>query len=396
MKRSHRRGRRHSYLQWPLVVAVLLLLPAAVECLSFVHDRHKLIIFGLGRVGMQVAQTVNVSSSCKDTKMQVFGTVRRLDQDENCVSSESNAIQRLYIQDLELLEKHLTGRPDEQITPATHVLYTIPLSREQSEKDNANGSLWMIWDLIKQWWNGNNSGSNHHRVLAILSTTGVYGNHDGAVVTEESPLLCQPDSNAHLYKQFEDMWIQRAVEGDVSNNNRLYIFRCAGIYDGSSSALHTVFRLGYGESVASPSRRESKSTVAKTNRIHAADIARAVITAMFCQNELPKGTSFRIYNLADDEPESRDVVLKYANDLLLSIGVALPQNINKDLPTNMSKRRQSRRQQERKLVSNKRLKQELLLPNGLELEYPTYREGLKAILNDPHAPWHEKQCKETD
>ena len=52
-----------------------------------------------------------------------------------------------------------------------------------------------------------------------------------------------------------------------------------------------------------------------------------------------------------------------------------------------SSARSSRRGTEVKLVSNARMKQELIF----ELTYPTYSEGLNAIFLDPASPWRSKE-----
>ena len=118
---------------------------------------------------------------------------------------------------------------------------------------------------------------------------------------------------------------------------------------------------------------------------------------------------YRIYNLADDLPETRSVVLDYAYKILSDHGFINTErnydnqegkNVdssiseNGSLPANSSKRRLSRRQRERKLVSNDRMKSELLssTPGKDEgLKYPTYKEGLDAILMDASTPWQVQE-----
>lgn len=99
----------------------------------------------------------------------------------------------------------------------------------------------------------------------------------------------------------------------------------------------------------------------------------------------------QIYNLADDEPAPRADVMEYAADLLASIGVTLEQakqlKNGETAEPPPSTKRERRRQTDRKLVSNERMKKELLGPNGLT--YSTYKEGLEAILKDPTTPWQK-------
>jgi hypothetical protein len=170
---------------------------------------------------------------------------------------------------------------------------------------------------------------------------------------------------------------------------------------------------------------------APTNRIHTNDIARAIVASMTLPYGPPDSTddkdeeemdiittttssSGRIYNLADDDPAPRSVVLAYAADLLESIGQLrlrtdpaessssssttmtdapppTPTTTTGSLTTTgstmMTTTRERRRQTDRKLVSNRRMKQELVP----EFTYPSYREGLKAILMDPNTPWQQQQ-----
>jgi hypothetical protein len=391
---------------------------------------NKLLIIGLGRTGLEVA---NLAEE-KET-VRVFGTVRQSSLREE--STEDNKIVRIPF-DPVAVRAHLFGCEDDQtideysIVAASHVLFTIPLSREVDPVMKA------VLKEVREWWNieedGNDGGSkknidnrDHSKVLGILSTTGIYGNHDGKVVTENSPLLCEETSNAALYRQFEDDWISSSV-GDVVNegdeivgnyddtrrSRRLCIFRCAGIYDSSRSALHTLYKKNQSATPTDPTRTSSSSlptTRNKTNRIHSMDLARGVMSGMFqevnCRDDKVKKSEVRIYNLADNLPEARSVVLSHAQELLASIGIDERTFGAKNETTEMTKTttnqeasnntllsrssitRQKRRERESKLVCNKRMREELLADDGLL--FPTYREGLHAIFNDPITPWQQRQ-----
>jgi hypothetical protein len=99
------------------------------------------------------------------------------------------------------------------------------------------------------------------------------------------------------------------------------------------------------------------------------------------------GSSERIYNLADDEPEARAVVMHYAVELLRSIGANILEPVDGKQKLESSPR-SSRRGVERKRVSNRRVKQELVK----KWKHPTYREGLSAILQSTAAPWQKNNC----
>ena len=103
------------------------------------------------------------------------------------------------------------------------------------------------------------------------------------------------------------------------------------------------------------------------SRIHVEDIA-SVLEASIAQ---PRAGA--IYNVADDEPAAPGEVVAYAAKLM---GVLPPPEVEfaeADLtPMARSFYEGSRR------IRNARIKSEL----GVKLRYPTYREGLAALLAD--------------
>jgi hypothetical protein len=418
-------------VQFLLLLVILVVLHCSwnnVECLSSPEatttkssiSTNKLLILGLGRVGCQVAE---LALPCFNG--QVVGTVRQLGTQDSGDGTTRIPFDPLAVQNQLLIDG--LGRQ------TTHVLLTIPLSKEQ------NPAFDTILDHVKEWWKETPSQllrkqqgqeqQQPEKWMGILSTTGVYGNHDGKWVTEDSPLLCQVGSNADLYRKLEADWIQFArdqqeVPSSSSSNHRLCIFRCAGIYDSSRSALHTLYSKGFVGQMPSSSQSPSPTpTTTKTNRIHSLDLSRAVLSSMLLdhwsnhknhdtQLDLPPGV--RIYNLADDLPENREVVLSYAKELFSGIVHKLPpsppvETISSDstgngsvIPSRSSAGRQSRRLQEQKLVSNYRMMKELLTmcgdnnqdnssklknSSGGGLLFPTYREGLQNIFEDPTTPW---------
>ena len=418
----------------PNNVVEAMTIPSSSSKGEKVSAKNKLLIIGLGRVGKYVADL-----AIDEEIAQVFGTVRQssLREDRTGIESTDRGSNRNEIVrtpfDPVAVRENLFGCADDQapdkvsVEAATHVLFTIPLSRE------TDPIMEGVLNGVREWWEagvGNMNGSDndcHSKVLGILSTTGVYGNHDGKVVTEDSQLLCGESSNAALYRQFEDDWISTCVgevvkEGDtvVGNNDdnrqdrRLCIFRCAGIYDSSRSALHTLYKnLEAGTLTDAPQNLSSTTpkTGNKTNRIHSLDLARGVLSAMFRdedrkENNQLESSGVHIYNLSDNLPEVRSVVLSYARELFASISIhqgtfnagndttgsteASTNQVESKKSTfsRSSKTRQRRRERESKVVCNKRMREELLSKDGLV--FPTYQEGLRAILNDQTTPWQQR------
>jgi hypothetical protein len=297
---------------------------------------RQLLVVGLGRLGTDCALMA------LDHFDQVYGTVRNMDG--SCMKQDG--IERVLF-DPEALE------PIYQ--KCTHVLITVPQPKQPDPNLNRL-FLSMQSNLSSDTW------------IGLISTTGVYGNHDGAWVDEDSPLLSKEGSNAALYISYENEWKQSAD----SRGQRLRIFRSAGIYDFSRSALHTVYKDGFSKPL--------QETNDVTNRMHSLDIASAVLASM---NKEDKDIPFRMYNLADNLPESRAVVLERAAELLQSIGVMVKEPAK---PTDTTSTRGRRRLLDRKLVSNQRMREELI-PDGIL--FPTYKEGLEAILKDPTTPWQQ-------
>jgi hypothetical protein len=101
------------------------------------------------------------------------------------------------------------------------------------------------------------------------------------------------------------------------------------------------------------------------NRIHVDDIGR--VTALSAQRRLAG-----VFNLADDEPAPPQDLVTYAAQKL---GLAPPPEIPFESATMTPMARSF--YADNKRVSNKAIKTAL----GIDLLYPTYREGLESILS---------------
>jgi nucleoside-diphosphate-sugar epimerase len=185
--------------------------------------------------------------------------------------------------------------------------------------------------------------------IGYLSTVGVYGNHDGAWVDEDTP--CRPVSKRSVQRvAAEQAWLDFAVENDLP----VQIFRLSGIYGPGRNAFEN-FRKGTARRLIKPGQ--------VFNRIHVADIAGALKAAM-------ARPSTRIFNVTDDEPAPPQDVVAYAAELL---GVEAPPEIPFET-ADLSPMARSF-YGENKRVSNRRVKDEL----GYTFRYPDYRVALKAL-----------------
>ncbi|PQA86510.1 SDR family oxidoreductase [Hyphococcus luteus] len=186
--------------------------------------------------------------------------------------------------------------------------------------------------------------------IGYLSTNGVYGDHDGAWVNEESELRATSPRAQRRIKA-ENQWRDFARENDLP----LIVFRLPGIYGPGRSAIDTV-RAGKAKRIYKESQVFS--------RMHVADIAKTLEASM------ARPRLHDVYNLADDEPAPPQDVIEYACALL---GVAPPPltPIDEADLSDMAKSFYA----DNKRVSNRRVKEAL----EVRLAFPTYREGLDAI-----------------
>ncbi len=189
--------------------------------------------------------------------------------------------------------------------------------------------------------------------VGYLSTTGVYGDTGGAPVNEESPLA--PSSSRSRWRAAaEQAWLAFGAEHRIA----IQIFRLAGIYGPGRSVLDRL-RAGEAQRIDRPGHR--------FGRIHVDDIA-TVLRASIAR---PRAGA--IYNVADDEPAEPEKVVACAAALL---GLPPPPLVPfAEAAKGMSPMALSFWQDNRVVVS-RRIRDEL----GVQLAYPTYRDGLKAIL----------------
>lgn len=192
--------------------------------------------------------------------------------------------------------------------------------------------------------------------VAYLSTIGVYGDWEGAWVDETTELRPISERSRRRATAERDWLALDKVTGVGGKAPQVIVFRLAGIYGPGQSAIDNV-RAGTARRIIKPGQ--------VFNRIHVDDIAGVVAAAFLGQ---PR---HRIYNVADDEPTPPQDVVSFAAELL---GVDEPPAVAFEeaalSPMGASFYAENKR------ASNARAKGDL----GWRPLYPSYREGLKAIL----------------
>ncbi|WP_237218205.1 NAD-dependent epimerase/dehydratase family protein [Rugosibacter aromaticivorans] len=200
-------------------------------------------------------------------------------------------------------------------------------------------------------------GKSLPRQIVYISTSGVYGNSQGAVVSETRPLATK---SARAIRRVD---AERRLRAFACRGGRhighhnccVSILRAPGIYAADRLPLE---RLRQGLPLFVPEQDSH------TNHIHAADLGRACLAA------LHRGRPNRTYNVSDDS-----VFLMGEWFDLLADSFALPRAPR--LPRETVQQRVSPLQwsfmSESRQLDNTRMKREL----GLRLCYPTVATGIK-------------------
>ena len=189
----------------------------------------------------------------------------------------------------------------------------------------------------------------HLTWVGYLSTTGVYGDHQGGWVDENTPLSPSTE-RGQARVAAEAAW--QAIP-DLP----LHIFRLAGIY-GPGRGPFAKVRNGTARRIIKKGQVFS--------RIHVDDIAQVLKASI--DHPIPGA----IYNLCDDNPAPPQDVIGYAAELL---GQPVPPAVTFE-EADLSPMARSF-YAESKRVRNDRIKQEL----GVKLIYPTYQDGLQAMID---------------
>ena len=193
----------------------------------------------------------------------------------------------------------------------------------------------------------------HLEWVGYLSTTGVYGDHGGGWVDEDTALT-PSTRRGQLRVEAEAAW--QALDLP------LHIFRLAGIY-GPGRGPFAKVRDGTARRIIKPGQVFSRTHVDDIAQVLAASIAWPDPGA--------------VYNVCDDDPAPPEDVIAHAAQLLgLPIPPAVPFDEAEMTPMARSFYAESKR------VRNDRIKKDL----GVTLIYPSYRDGLKALLAAEGAP----------
>lgn len=191
--------------------------------------------------------------------------------------------------------------------------------------------------------------------LVYASSTSVYGDRGGDWVDETD--LPRPQGRSAEAR----LAAERTVIGAGWNyQTPTRICRITGIY-GPGRTLRGLLERGDYLLI-----RGADTWV---NRIHVDDLASGLIAAW------QRGGDSRVYNLGDDEPHRASEFACLAADLH---GLPRPEWVSEEEAADRLSESRLRRKTGSKRVRNRRMREEL----GVELEYPTFREGLPATVKE--------------
>jgi nucleoside-diphosphate-sugar epimerase len=233
------------------------------------------------------------------------------------------------------------------IREATHALVSIP--PDQSG------------DMVLRRLAADLAQAHRLKWIGYLSTIGVYGDHGGGWVDETTPPTPVSERSRQRLRAEQD-WTNLSARA----SKPLDIFRLAGIYGPGRNVL---------DKLAAGMELQPFKTGQVFNRIHVEDIANvveaAIVQANSVRNSKRSSDYAVVYNVTDNEPASTEDVTAYGASLL---GAPPPPLIPLET-AGLSEMARSF-YGENKRVRNDRIKEWL----GVSLGYPTYREGLAAIL----------------
>ncbi len=222
------------------------------------------------------------------------------------------------------------------IASASHILSSVPPDR-QSGGDPVLDLYGPAIAASRAW-------------CGYLSSTGVYGDTQGAWVDESAPV----GHGRRDARTLADLAWQALSPA-------MHVFRLPGIYGPGRSALDRL-RAGDAHRIDAPGHVFS--------RIHVDDIVNTVMTAM--RHPCPG-----ILNVADGQPAGGADVTAYAATLL---GLPAPPLVPLD-QANLSPMARGFYSECRR-IANRRLTRDL----GIRLLYPDYRAGLRACLSEDMRP----------
>lgn len=179
--------------------------------------------------------------------------------------------------------------------------------------------------------------------LIYVSSTSVYGQNDGGIVTERS-MTAPPTATSRILCEAEEEVLETSG----------VVLRVAGIYGPGRAVLLKKFMAGEAVLEGDPARW--------VNQVHRDDVASVLI------HVVTENVQNTILNVADDAPSTYETIYKW-----------LAEKTGKPFPPSGPARADRKRGLTNKRVSNAALKE-----LGWKLAYPDFRAGYARLLADEY------------
>lgn len=276
----------------------------------------KILIFGRGYVGQKLVDAL-------DGEYEVTGTAREADVGVICWNAgESNP------------------EIEQKIMQVDAILCSIP------PHEMGDVAFAQFGEVIQK---------SNVKWIGYLSTTGVYGDHQGGKVDENTPLNAQ---NARAKKRVlaEEQWASL-----INTERSVCIFRLPGVYGVGRSAFDAL-KAGRAKRIDMRLKNGDRHFFC---RAHVDDIVQVIKASLEKQI-----LGVNVYNIVDDMPAPQVDVVDFAAKIM---AVPVPKLMTEQ-QADMSDMAKSF-YAECKFMQNDKIKTEL----GVVLKYPTYKHGLEAI-----------------
>lgn len=294
------------------------------------NDKSHIFIFGFGYVATHFAKVAQKLGFC------IVGTSR--DEAKRAHYAEKG------ITLFDFSDQHAIKRALQQ---TTYLLISVAPNSVSNELETINS----VCPVLNNYQELLTEAVPNLKWIGYLSSTGVYGDHQGAWVSENA--LLNANHPIHMARiKAEAQWLSFGEKYQIPT----HIFRLAGIYGPGRNAL---VRL----------KNQQAQCIHKPNhyfsRIHVDDIANVLLAAIATPQ------SNEIFNVSDDYPSPGEDVVLYAAKLL---NISAP----KVSAFDQAKLTQAGRRfyEQNKRVANHKIKQIL----GVTLQYPDYHRGLRQLL----------------
>jgi len=285
--------------------------------------KYKFFFFGFGQTAKYLVKDLMRSNK----KFTFVAT--------NTKKTKTLSFNKKRFKSFKFVDDNYDKRLLKELVNADYILISVP---PQKKKDLV---LTRFKDYLK---------NSKFKKIIYLSATSVYGNHYGKWVNENSQLKGKTIFGLQR-RRVEKDWINFRSKYDLNIN----ILRVSGIYSKENNVLKKIIK--------------SKIYVKERkffSRIRIEDLANIIKKLFFSKKKSI------ILNASDDKPASNVDVANYAAKIL-KIESLTPVSI-----LNFKNKFIKEFYKDSKKVSNKKMKKEL----KIKLRYPTYKHGLRNILNN--------------